>query len=50
MCVCVCVCVGGGGESVHGCMRACVSTLLSLSIFLVFEQFLAPCFTELFYC
>ena len=38
-CVCVCVCV-------------CVCTLLLLSIFLVFEQFLAPCFIELlmFYC
>ena len=40
----------------HACARACVCvcvcTLLLLSIFLVFEQFLAPCFTELlmFYC
>ena len=60
MCVCVC---GGGvrvcgcvGELVGGweraCVRACVCTLLLLSIFLVFEQFLAPCFIELlmFYC
>ena len=61
MCVCVCVCgcgcgcgcvgeLGGGWE--HACVRACVCTLLLLSIFLVFEQFLAPCFIELlmFYC
>ena len=40
---CVCGCLG---VWVH----ACVCTLLS--IFLVFEQFLAPCFIELlmFYC
>ena len=45
----VCVCVGGGGGA---CVRACACTLLLLSIFLVFERFLAPCFTELlmFYC
>ena len=56
MCVCgvgVGVEVGvGGWES--ACVRACVRvcTLLLLSIFLVFEWFLAPCFTELlvFYC
>ena len=44
----VCVCVGGGGgELVGGWERACVCTLLLLSIFLVFERFLAPCFIEL---
>ena len=55
--MCVCVCVGGWvGELVGGweraCVRACVCTLLLLSIFLVFERFLAPCFIELFmfYC
>ena len=37
--MCVCVCVWEGG-----CVRACVCTLLLLSIFLVFEWFLAPCF------
>ena len=45
-CVCVCVCVCGGGElegGVGACVRACVCTLLLLSIFLVFERFLAPC-------
>ena len=55
MCVCVCGWVGGW---VGGCMRACVRAcvrvcaLLLLSIFLVFERFLAPCFIELlmFYC
>ena len=38
--------------SVRGCMCACVCTLLLLSIFFVFEWFLAPCFIELlmFYC
>ena len=48
--VCVCVCVGGrggvswwGGWSVRACVRAFVCTLLLLSIFLVFERFLAPC-------
>ena len=48
-------CVGelvGGWE--RACVRACVRvcTLLLLSIFLVFERFLAPCFIELlmFYC
>ena len=53
----MCVCVWGGGvsESVYGweraCVRACVCTVLLLSIFLVFERFLAPCFIELlFYC
>ena len=43
----MCVCVRGlGGACVHVC------TLLLLSIFLVFEWFLAPCFIELlmFYC
>ena len=41
--VCVCVCV-------YVCV--CVCTLLLISIFLVFERFVAPCFTELlmFYC
>ena len=40
------------GELVGGWERACVCTLLLLSIFLVFERFLAPCFIELlmFYC
>ena len=60
--VCVrasCVC-GGGGELVgvgweRACVVracACVCTLLLLSIFLVFERFLAPCLIELlmFYC
>ena len=48
--------VGGGGRvvraCVHACVRARVCTLLLLSIFLVFERFLAPCFIELlmFYC
>ena len=43
------VCVDGWGGA---CVRACVCTLLLLSIFLVFERFLAPCFIELlmFYC
>ena len=49
-----CVCVGElvGGGSVRVCVRACVCTLLLLSIFLVFERFLAPCFIKLlmFYC
>ena len=47
----MCVCVGGGGGE-RACVRACVCTLLLLSIFLVFERFLAPCFIELlmFYC
>ena len=33
-------------------MRACMCTLLLLSILLVFERFLAPCLIELlmFYC
>ena len=48
------MCVGElvGGGSVRVCVRACVCTLLLLSIFLVFERFLAPCFIELlmFYC
>jgi len=39
----VCVCGGGG---VRAWVRACVCTLLLLSIFLVFERFLAPCFIE----
>ena len=47
----MCVCVFGW---VGACVRACVCVcaLLLLSIFLVFERFLAPCFTELlmFYC
>ena len=49
MCVCVCVCVSWW---VGGSVRVCVCTLLLLSIFLVFERFLAPCFIELlmFYC
>ena len=40
---------GGGGGGVSGGVRACVCvhTLLLLSIFLVFERFLAPCFIEL---
>ncbi len=48
LCVCVCerdtVCVGGegGGRRVH----AAVCTLLLLSIFLVSEPFLFPCFIE----
>ena len=46
--------VGGGGvrECVRACVCVCVCTLLLLSIFLVFERFLAPCFIELlmFYC
>ena len=55
----MCVCVGGGGVvswcvggSVRVCVRACVCTLLLLSIFLVYERFLAPRFIELlmFYC
>ena len=49
---------GGGGAGVGGwegaCVRACVCvyTLFLLSIFLVFERFLAPCFIELLmlYC
>ena len=43
---------GGGGGGVAACVRACVCTWLLLSIFLVFERFLAPCFIELliFYC
>ena len=43
------MCVDGW---VGACVRACVCTLLLLSIFLVFERFLAPCFIELlmFYC
>ena len=49
--VCVCVWVGGCGwvgGLVRTCVRACVCvcTLLLLSIFLVFEWFLAPCFIE----
>ena len=42
--------LAGGWE--RACVRACVCTLLLLSIFLVFERFLAPCFIELlmFYC
>ena len=42
--VCVCGCVGelvGGWE--RACVRAFVCTLLLLSIFLLFERFLAPC-------
>ena len=50
VCVCVCVCVWGGwvGGCLVACERACVRvyTLLLLSIFLVFERFLAPCFLE----
>ncbi len=46
------VCVWGGGGAGEGgaYVRACV--LLLLSIFLVFEWNLAPCFIELlmFYC
>ena len=42
------------GGCVHACVHVCVCahTLLLFSIFLVFEQFLATCFTELlmFYC
>ena len=38
--VCVCGWVGA-------CVRVCVCTLLLLSIFLVFERFLASCFIEL---
>ena len=52
----VCVGVGGGGWA-GLCVRACVRTLLLLSIFLVFERFSVfssgpPCFIELlmFYC
>ena len=43
------MCVVSG---VHVCVHACVCTLLLLSIFLVFERFLALCFIELlmFYC
>ena len=49
------MCVGGGGGEVgggggwHACVRVCVCIVI---IFLVFEWFLAPCFTELlmFYC
>ena len=53
--MCVCVCVWGGGwkgACVRVCMHVCVCTLLLLSIFFVFERFLAPCFRELlmFYC
>ena len=54
MSVCVCVCVCGGGVGAGGRAgghaggwaggRSC--TLLLLSIFLVFERFLAPCFIE----
>ena len=49
MCVRVCWWVSWW---VGGKVRACVCTLLLLSIFLVFERFLAPCFIELlmFYC
>ena len=47
----VCVGGGGGGRCVRACMRACVCvrvcTSLLLSIFLVFEGCLAPCFIEL---
>ena len=45
----VCVWVGG---CMCACMHVCVCILLLLNIFLVFEQFLAPCFIELlmFYC
>ena len=39
--------MGGGWGGVRACVRACVGTLLLLSIFLVFERFLAPCFIEL---
>ena len=36
---------------VRVCVCECVCTLLLLSIFLVFERLLAPCFIELlFYC
>ena len=51
MCGCGCVCALVG-EWERACVRACVCTLLLLSIFLVFERFLAPCFIELlmFYC
>ena len=42
------------GGRVGWCVRACVCvyTLFLLSIFLVFERFLAPCFIELLmlYC
>ena len=42
----------GGGRGGGVCVRACICTLLLLSIFLVFEHFLALCFIELlvFYC
>ena len=43
--MCVCGGGGGGGGGVRTCVRVC--TLLLLSIFLVFELFLAPCFIEL---
>ena len=46
----MCVCVGGGGGGgVGACMPPCVRdvcTLLLLSIFLVSERFLFPCFIE----
>ena len=42
MCVCVCV------RACVACVRACVRAraLLLLSVFLVFERFLVPCFIE----
>ena len=48
----MCVCVGGWACVwvswwVGGSESTCVCTLLLLSIFLVFERFLAPCFIEL---
>ena len=46
--MCVCGCVGelvGGWE--RACVRACVCTLLLLSIFLVFERFFSSVFIEL---
>ena len=43
----MCVCLeGGGGGGMRACVCVCVCALL-LSIFLVFERFLAPCFIEL---
>ena len=46
---CACACVRA---CVRVCVCVCVCTLLLLSIFLVSERFLAPCFIELllFYC
>ena len=55
MCACMhaCVCMHAHVRA-RACVRACVCvcTLFLLSIFLVFEQFLAPFFIELlmFYC